>query len=113
MYPGRPRAARPRASCALDDGMARIMVKIGPSVPGDSRAMLPSIGGILVDDGWLRILGGSHPRLPRDLARWNFPDGNPTNARMRGAFLVADDAIGGFFAINAGALPGPQGHVFY
>jgi len=70
-------------------------------------------GGILIDHGWLRILGSGHPRLPRDLAHWNFPDGEASRARLDGAFLVADDAVGGFFALNGGGLPGPARHVFY
>jgi len=52
-------------------------------------------GGILVDGGWLRILGSGAPRLPRSLDRWNVLEGGP---RLPGALLVADDAIGGFYA---------------
>lgn len=48
-------------------------------------------GGILVD-GWLRILGAGHPRLDRSLQAWN------RGPRLEGGVLVADDAIGGFFA---------------
>lgn len=70
-------------------------------------------GGILVDRGWLRILGSSHRKLPRDLARWNYPRGETSDARLPGAFLVADDVVGGFFAVNGGALPGPYNHVMY
>ena len=32
---------------------------------------------------------------------------------MPGALLVADDVIGGFFAINGGAFEGERGNVFY
>jgi hypothetical protein len=70
-------------------------------------------GGILVDHGWIRILGGGHQRLPRTLADWNFPAGDAAHARLPGAFLVADDVIGGFFALNGGALKGPPMNVFY
>jgi len=30
-------------------------------------AVISESGGILVDHGWLRILGAGHPRLPRTL----------------------------------------------
>jgi hypothetical protein len=70
-------------------------------------------GGLLVDHGWIRVLGGGHTRLPRDLATWNFPEGDPSHARLPGAFLIADDVLGGFFALNGGGLPGPRLNVFY
>ena len=53
-------------------------------------------GGLLVDDGWLRILGAGCARLPRDLGRWN---GLGTDEpRCEEGLLVGDDALGGFFA---------------
>jgi hypothetical protein len=63
-------------------------------------AIVYETGGILVDHGWLRILGSEHERLRRTLPGWN-------EGRSNGFYLVADDAIGGFFAINGGAL-GPD-----
>ncbi len=68
-------------------------------------------GGILIDHGWVRVLGGGHGRLPRSLDQWNRL-GQPPH-RLPGALLVGDDAIGGFFALNGGGIPGPSGHVFY
>lgn len=60
-------------------------------------AVVYETGGILIDNGWLRVLGSGHARLPRTLPGWNARRGD-------GFYLVADDAVGGFFAINAGAL---------
>ena len=53
-------------------------------------------GGVLVDDGWLRVLGAGCDRLPRALDGWN---GLETGTRRfdRG-LLVGDDVLGGFFA---------------
>ena len=62
-------------------------------------------GGILVDDGWLRFLGSGHPLLPRNLADWN-------DRGADGLCLVADDVVGGFFAIDTGAF-GDQGDMYY
>ncbi len=70
-------------------------------------------GGLLVDHGWVRVLGGGHTRLPRDLGSWNFPKGTDHPLRLAGAMLVADDVLGGFFAVNGGAFAGPSGNVFY
>lgn len=54
-------------------------------------------GGILIDGGWLRFLGSGHSKFTRTLPGWN-------QGRSDGFYLVADDAAGGFFAINGGAL---------
>ena len=62
--------------------------------------------GILVDDGWLRILGSGHGKLGRNIATWN-------EGRAQGFLLVADDVLGGFFAINGGALGPDQGKMYY
>ncbi|MCZ0754079.1 DUF2625 family protein [Anoxybacillus sp. J5B_2022] len=69
-------------------------------------------GGILVNDGWLRILGSGDSRLPRNLATWNQIE-NGQSMRLPGSLLVADDVVGGFFAINGGAFEGNIGDVFY
>lgn len=75
-------------------------------------AIVFSSGGILVDHGWIRILGSGHPAFNRTLHTWNvdktmFKEGNA------GFILVADDAAGGFFAINGGGLGQDMGKVYY
>lgn len=76
-------------------------------------AIIYETGGILVDHGWLRILGSGCDRLPRSVAEWNkgctFADyGEPAPY-----WLVADDVIGGFFALDGGYLGGTVGCMFY
>ena len=66
-------------------------------------AVIYETGGILVDHQWLRILGSGHPRLPRSLPAWN------NTTQPSGLLLVADDILGGFFAINGGAFPTAPG----
>jgi hypothetical protein len=63
-------------------------------------------GGILIDGGWLRVLGSGHPKLLRTLPGWN-------HGRSSGFYLVADDAIGGFFAINGGAFGDDVKNMYY
>ncbi|WP_206156066.1 DUF2625 domain-containing protein [Chitinophaga fulva] len=75
-------------------------------------AIIFNSGGILVDHGWIRILGSGHTKLNRTLQTWNagktlFPEGNT------GFILVADDAAGGFFAINGGGLGKDMGKTYY
>src|SRR5262245_40749159 len=63
-------------------------------------------GGVVVQNGWLRIIGSGHPRLPRRIDRWNV-------GRSDDLYLIADDAAGGFFALNAGARSSDRGQVCY
>ena len=70
-------------------------------------------GGLLIDHGWIRVLGGGGPRLPRAIHQWNGVEAGRPSQRLPGTILVADDVLGGFFAINGGGLKGPPGHVFY
>lgn len=46
------------------------------------------------------------PRLTRDIAAWNA-------GRSNGFLLIADDAVGGFFAINGGGLGADAGALYY
>lgn len=75
-------------------------------------AIIFNSGGILVDHGWIRILGSGHPKLNKTFHTWNngktsFPEGNA------GFILIADDAAGGFFAINGGGLGEDLGKTYY
>jgi hypothetical protein len=76
-------------------------------------AMALHCGGLLVDVGWLRVLGAGSRRLPGSLLDWNgLGEGRAVRA-VQGAMVVGHDAIGGVFAVNAGGLPGPAGQVAY
>lgn len=66
-------------------------------------------GGILVNDGWIRILGAGNKLFKRSLPAWNTNKATPDAPFL----LVADDVIGGFFAINAGALGKDLGMLYY
>ncbi|GEN08567.1 Protein of unknown function DUF2625 [Myxococcus fulvus] len=70
-------------------------------------------GGLLVDGGWLRILGGAGPRMRGNLATWNALGPHPAVASTRGVLLVAHDVVGGFFALDGGALGEGRGGAFY
>jgi hypothetical protein len=71
-------------------------------------------GGILVDHGWLRVPGAGSARIGGGLVAWNEElGGAPLDPPMRGALVVAYDALGGFFAINGGQWSGAPGSVYY
>lgn len=76
-------------------------------------AVIYESGGIFIDHGWLRILGSGHPRLTRSLPKWNFTRTMTEAGQAPPFLLVADDAIGGFFAIDGGGLGLEQGKVCY
>jgi hypothetical protein len=76
-------------------------------------AIVFASGGILVDDGWIRILGSGNSRLTRSLPAWNKGKSSSYPGQKPGFYLVADDAIGGFFAINGGVLGNDPGKMYY
>ena len=63
-------------------------------------------GGILIDHGWLRFLGSGHPSLSRKLPEWN-------KDKADRCYFIADDAAGGFFAINGGAFGSDLNNIYY
>ncbi len=69
-------------------------------------------GGILVDLGWLRLLGSGHARLPDTLLTWNGLTEPVTGPPLEGGFVVAVDVLGGVFALNGGGL-GPATGIHY
>jgi hypothetical protein len=71
--------------------------------------MALNCGGVLVDNGWLRLLGGGYHRLPDPAALNGL--GEPTGVSSPPPSLkVAYDVLGGQFAVDGGGLgtaPGP------
>jgi hypothetical protein len=76
-------------------------------------AIVYETGGILVDHGWIRILGSGCKRLPRSLPEWNKGRTLKEYGDPAPYLLVADDVIGGFFALDGGGLGGKVGSMSY
>ena len=76
-------------------------------------ALIYETGGLLVDHGWLRMLGSGHPRLPRSLPGWNLGRSWSDHDATPPFLLIADDVVGGFFAINGGPLGEERGNIYY
>ena len=97
------------------DGSQReeALLKTQVSLSSSMGAIVYHTGGILIDHGWLRLLGSGHPKLPRSMPDWN--RGRSTNdaGRSLGFWLIADDVVGGFFALDGGAFGGATGEVSY
>jgi Protein of unknown function DUF2625 len=99
----RKRVYQAEVSCELLPPSAEreaVLVDVQVTTHSTLGALAYDTGGLLIDDGWLRLLGSGHPRLTRTLSGWN-------SGRAQGYYLVGDDAAGGFFALNGGAL-GPE-----
>ena len=92
----------------LEPSKSRGDILVGLQVT--TRAPLGAIayetGGILIDHGWLRLLGSGHVKLARNILDWNA-------GRSSGYLLVADDVLGGFFCINGGSLGEDRGSMYY
>lgn len=70
-------------------------------------SIIHNTAGIFIDNGWLRILGaGGHARFRRSLPEWNY-------GRSENFLLIADDALGGSFAINSGAFGDDLGNIYF
>lgn len=76
-------------------------------------AIVFSTGGILVDNGWIRILGSGSSKMQRTLPDWNKGKAFKEFGDRPAYFLVADDAAGGYFAINYGSFGNDLDSVYY
>ena len=76
-------------------------------------AIIYETGGILIDNGWIRILGSGSEKLNRNLPDWNKGKSITEFGQQAPYFLVADDVIGGFFAINGGGFGEDLGQMYY
>lgn len=70
-------------------------------------ALVGECGALLVDHGWLRVLGAGAGGLP------GVHEANVLAGRPPPLLEVAWDALGGRFAINGGGLDAPPGEVCY
>jgi hypothetical protein len=91
----------------------RALVETQVTTRSPMGAVIFETGGILVDRGWLRVLGSWHPRLPRSLPEWNRGRVIAHSGQPPPFLLIADDVIGGFFAIDGGGLELDKGKVCY
>jgi len=72
-----------------------------------------STGGILIDNGWIRLLGSGCSKMKRTLPDWNKGKAFKEFGDRPAFFLVADDAAGGFFAINYGSFGKDIDSIYY
>lgn len=76
-------------------------------------AIVYETGGILIDGGWIRILGAGCDRMQRSLPEWNKGKTFSEYGEIPPYMLIADDAVGGLFAINGGFFGQDLGKIYY
>lgn len=76
-------------------------------------AIIYETGGLLIDNGWIRILGSGCDQMKRSLPDWNQGKTFSEFGEPAPYLLIADDAVGGFYAINGGYLGEDAGNVYY
>ena len=80
-----------------------VLFRLQVSAASALGAMALNCGALVLDHGWLRLLGGGADALP-DLAEANGL-GDPANGRSAPPWLVvAFDVLGGQFAVDGGGL---------
>lgn len=89
-----------------DDSSGDVLLELQVTTRSPMGAIAYETGGILIDGGWLQIYGSGNANLPINIASFN-------RARSEGLLIVANDVVGGFFAINAGSLAGDLGEINY
>ncbi|TCT17769.1 uncharacterized protein DUF2625 [Bibersteinia trehalosi] len=92
---------------------AKQLIGMQLSTKAPIGAVIYETGGILIDHGWLRILGSGNEKLPRGLFDWNFGKTFEESGERPFHLLIADDAVGGYFAVNGGGLSEKIGMVHY
>ncbi len=67
-------------------------------------SVIHNCGGILIDHGFVRLLGSGCAEMNRSIPQWNKGKAKVNAGDFPTFVLIGDDAIGGLFAINAGGL---------
>ncbi|UIR54597.1 DUF2625 domain-containing protein [Sphingobacterium sp. SRCM116780] len=99
----------PRNPKKADEELLRVQI----STKSPMGAIIFETGGILIDKGWLRILGSGSHKLNRGMMEWNKNKTYVHEGEKGGFLLIADDILGGYFAINAGELGDEIGKIYY
>ena len=94
-----------------DDGL-EVLFRLQVTARSMLGALALGSGGLLVDHGWIRVLGGGSEFLP-DVASVNRLGVPAEDASPPPWLTVAFDVLGGRFAVNGGGLPGQPGEVCY
>ena len=98
----------------VDAGKAKdALYKTQVTTRSPMGAIVYMTGGLLIDDGWIRILGSGNAKINRTLPDWNKGKSFTEFGEAAPFLLIADDAIGGFYLLNGGGLGTDVGKIYY
>lgn len=109
-------AASPRSVSVLPvdaEAASQILLALQVSTRSPMGAVAYHTGGLLLDHGWVHILGAGVSQATGSLLSWNGPETSPYLGASTGRLIVAVDTVGGSFAVNAGAFHGTAGQMYY
>ncbi|HPF12041.1 MAG TPA: DUF2625 domain-containing protein [Flavobacteriaceae bacterium] len=89
------------------------LYKIQVTTRSPMGAIVYSTSGLLIDNGWIRILGSGGEKMNRSLPEWNKGKAFDSFGEPAPYLLIADDVLGGFFLLNGGGLGTDLGKVYY
>lgn len=98
---------------AMKDQATATLLDAQVSTRSAMGAIIYFTGGVIIDNGWLRLLGSGSTNISRSIIAWNKGKTYQQQGQQPQYLLVADDAAGGFFAINGGGLGADAGKVYY
>jgi hypothetical protein len=99
----------PADPVAAKDALYKTQVTTGSPM----GAVVFMTGGLLIDDGWIRILGSGNTKFNRTLPDWNKGKAFKEFGETPSFLIIADDAIGGFYILNGGGLGKDVGKIYY
>jgi hypothetical protein len=98
---------------ARDEARSReCLVRLQVTTRSALGGLAYNCGGIVIDHGWLRILGGGHEGL-RSLSEANHMPVPTAASTSPGFLVVAEDVLGGRFAVDGGERGVEPGTVCY
>lgn len=103
-------AGRMRVLPAARADGERVLLALQVTTRSPLGAVALHAAALLVDDGWLTVLGAGGEDRPLTLAEPLGP-GEPPDPAL--GTIVAHDAVGGFFVLDDGSLAGERGEVVY
>jgi hypothetical protein len=86
--------------------------RLGVSTASYLGTIAYETGGILVDSGWVCLLGSGGEGIQGGLLSWNGLNNEDAAEPVPGMLVVAYDAAGGFFAMDTGRFGG-SGQIYY
>src|SRR4051812_31042418 len=97
---------------AVEGGDADELALLGITTASLLGGLTAYFGAVVIDHGWLRLLGGGS-REVNGLTWWNGVGEEANPEPLEQAFIVAHDAVGGFFALDGGAFDTADGATWY